>query len=448
MQKPIQDFSVGYTMLKHYSRFFVRKFFKTTTIVGLDNIPKDRPVIITPNHQDTLMDALCIIYNVHGRAVFMARADIFGKSKLIANTLRFLKILPLYRIRDGVKELKNNDASFEEAVGVLESRQKLVVLPEGSHVGERRLRQLKKGVARIAFMAEERNNFELGLEIVPAGLDYTHYINVGARFMVQYGKPIQVAKYKDLYHENPQKAMAALMDEIRAGMLPLMLNLDNEAEYKTLETLDDIYINDLYQGRQSRRSVKHTEILAKKQQMGEKLMAFAQSQSAEYENVKQLADEFRTLLKKLNLRLWAVARDKYSAVGIFLSRLLQLALLPVFVAGFVPNILPFALPMRFSRGIKDPQFLSSVRFVISVVLFFLFYLIYLIPLLILLPKWWMAIVTLVALPYLAALAFRYYVWFRKTTARARINRMRRQKNADWLRLTECRDAILNVLRKM
>ena len=446
MQKPIQDFSVGYTMLKHYSRFFVRKFFKTTTIVGLDNIPKNTPVIITPNHQDTLMDALCIIYNVHGRAVFMARADIFGKSKLIANTLRFLKILPLYRIRDGVKELKNNDASFEEAVGVLEARQKLVVLPEGSHVGERRLRMLKKGVARIAFMAEERNNFELGIQIVPAGLDYTHYINVGARFMVQYGKPIPVAKYKDLYQENPQKAMAALMDDIRAGMMPLMLNLDNEAEYKTLETLDDIYVNDLYQGRQSRRSVKHTELLAKKQQMGEKLLAFAQSQSAEYENVKQLTDEFRTLLKKLNLRLWAVAKDSYSAIGIFVSWLMLIALFPLFAVGFVPNILPFYLPMRLSRGIKDPQFLSSVRFVIAVVLFLLFYLIYLIPLLILLPKWWMAIVTVVALPFLAAFAFRYYVWVRKTVARMRVNRFRRRKNADWLRLTECRNGILNVLK--
>ena len=448
MQKSIQDFSFGYTLLKHYSRFFVRKFFKTTTIVGLDNIPKNTPVIITPNHQDTLMDALCIIYNVHGRAVFMARADIFGKSKLITNILRFLKILPLYRIRDGVKELKNNDASFEEAVGVLEARQKLVVLPEGSHVGERRLRQLKKGVARIAFMAEERNNFELGIQIVPAGLDYTHYINVGARFMVQYGKPIPVAKYKDLYHENPQKAMAALMDDIRTGMLPLMLNLDNEAEYKTLETLDDIYINDFYHGKQSRRRIKHTEILAKKQQMGEKLLAFAQSQSAEYENVKQMASEFKTLLDKLNLRLWTVAKDSYSTVGIVINRLLQLALLPVFIAGFVPNILPFALPMHFSRGIKDPQFLSSVRFVISVVLFLLFYLIYLIPLLIFLPKWWMAILLEVAMLYLAELAFRYCVWFFKTTARARVNRFRRRKNADWLRLTECRDEILKVLKTL
>ena len=448
MQKPIQDFSIGYTLLKHYSRFYVRKFFKTTTIVGLDNIPKNTPVIITPNHQDTLMDALCIIYNVHGRAVFMARADIFGKSKLIANTLRFLKILPLYRIRDGVKELKNNDASFEEAVGVLEARQKLVVLPEGSHVGERRLRQLKKGVARIAFMAEERNNFELGIQIVPAGLDYTHYINVGARFMVQYGKPIPVAKYKDLYQENPQKAMAAMMDDIRAGMLPLMLNLDNEAEYKTLETLDDIYINDLYKGHQSRRRVKHTEILAKKQQKGEKLLAFAQSQSAEYENTKQLTTEFRTLLEKLNLRLWTVAKDSYSVFGIFFNRLLQLLFLPVFLLGFIPNILPFYLPVRFTRGIKDPQFLSSVRFVIAVVVFTLFYLIYLIPLMIFLPKWWMAILAVVAMPFLGSFAFRYYVWFCKTTARARINRYRRRKNADWLRLTECRDGILNVLRKL
>ena len=448
MSKPIQDFSFGYFLLKNYSKFFIRKFYKTTTVIGLENIPEGSPVIITPNHQNTLMDALCIIYNVHNRAVFMARADIFGKSKLITNTLRFLKILPLYRIRDGVKQLKNNDTSFEEAVGVLEDRQKLVVLPEGSHLGERRLRQLKKGVARIAFMAEERNNFELGLQIVPAGLDYSHYINFGARFMVQYGKPIKVLDYKELYQENPQRAMAALMDDIRNAIKPLMLNLDNEAEYEALETINNIYINDLYNGQQHNRKFKQQQILEESQQMGEKLLKFAETASPLYADTRLWALDFKALLKKLDLRYWAVAHDHYSVLGIAVNRLLQVICLPFFAVGYLTNILPFWLPVRLTSGIKDPQFLSSVRFVISVVTFTLFYLIYLIIMLIAMPKFWMALVASVAIPYLGMVAFRYYVWFKKTTAKARVNRFCRKKNADWLKLISCRDNVLKVVKEL
>jgi len=443
MQKPIQKFSLGYFLLKTYSKFFIRKFYKTTTVIGLENIPQNTPVIITPNHQNTLMDALCIIYNVYGRAVFMARSDIFGKSKLISNTLRFLKILPIYRIRDGVKQLQNNDASFNEAVGVLEDRQKLVVLPEGSHLGQRRLRMLKKGVARIAFMAEERNNFKLGLQIVPAGLDYSHYINFGSRFMVIYGKPIAVKNYKDLYAENPQKAMATLMDDIRNAISPLMLNLDNEAEYEPLETMRNLYINNLYNGGQHKRGVSHVQILEKSQKMAEKLLQYVSN--PEYINIRPQVIEFKSLLKKLDLRYWAIARNHYSVAGILLSRLLQLLLSPLFLVGFLTNILPFSIPVRLTRGIKDPQFLSSVRFVISVVTFTIFYLIYLIVLILLMPKLWMALLASVAIPYLGMISFRYYVWFKKTSAKSRVNRLNRSADADWLRLVSCRDAVLKAI---
>lgn len=444
MQKPIQKFSLGYFLFKCYSKFFIRKFYKTTTVVGSENIPQNTPVIITPNHQNTLMDALCIIFNIPGRAVFMARSDIFGKSKFISNILRFLKILPIYRIRDGVKQLQNNEASFGEAVGVLEDKQKLVVLPEGSHLGQRRLRQLKKGVARIAFMAEERHNFQLGLQIIPTGLDYSHYINFGSRFLVIYGKPIKVADYKDLYLENPQRAMAALMDDIRKGISPLMLNLDNEAEYEQLETMQNIYINDLYHGKQHKRGVSHLQILKKSQQVAEKLLQFAST--TEYANLKPLAIEFKTLLKKLNLRYWAIANTHYNVAKIFINRILQLLCSPLFIIGYLINILPFSIPVWATRGIKDQQFLSSVRLVIAVVVFTIFYLIYLIILLLTLPKIWMAILASVAIPYIGILAFRYYVWFQKTTAKARVNRFNSTQNTDWLKLISCYNTILSTLK--
>ncbi len=448
MQKPIQNFALSYSLFRLYSRFFVHKFYKTMTVVGLENIPKNTPVIVTPNHQNTLMDALCIVYNIPERAIFMARSDIFGKSKFISNILRWLKILPIYRMRDGVKQLQNNDESFNEAVGVLEDRQKLVVLPEGSHVGQRRLRILKKGVARIAFQAEAKHNFELGTQIIPAGLDYSHYINFGSRFLVVYGKPIPVAKYKDLYAENPQKAMASMMDDISNAIKPLMLNLDNEAEYETLETLRDIYINDLYKGRQHKRSASHKLILDQSQEFGKKVLDFAQSGSEKYNEAKLLALELKSLINKLNLRYWTIAKDKYSVIGILFSRLMQIVLSPIFAIGFLLNILPFHLPVYFARNVKDPQFLSSYRYVISIITFTVFYLIYLIIMLIAMPKWWMAVIASVAIPYLGMLAFRYYVWFKKTTARSRINRFRRTQNAEWKRLTECYNTVLGIIKTL
>lgn len=448
MQKPIQQFSLGYTLFHNYSRFFVRQFYKTATVVGLENIPKDTPVIVTPNHQNTLMDALNIVYNIPERAVFMARSDIFGRSKFVSGILRFLKILPIYRMRDGVKQLQNNDASFDEAIGVLQDRQKLVVLPEGTHVGQRRLRLLKKGVARIAFMAEERNNFNLGIQIIPTGIDYTHYINFGSRVLINIGKPIPVSQYKDLYLENPQKAMATMMEDIKNGILPLMLNLDNEEEYETLETLRDLYINDLYKGKQNKRRSSHKLILDQSQAFGAKLLDFAKSGSDTYAKAKEWASQLKALIKKLDLRYWAIANDKYSVLGIFVSRLLQIVLSPIFFVGYLLNILPFHLPVYFSRNVKDPQFLSSYRYVISIITFTVFYLIYLIIMLIAMPKVWMAFVASVSIPFIGMLAFRYYVWFRKTTARSRVNRFRRSQNADWKQLTECRDNLLNVIKSL
>ena len=57
------------------------------------------------------MDALAVLFTHNGQPVFLARADIF-KKKMIAAILYFLKILPVYRIRDGFSSLKANDEIF------------------------------------------------------------------------------------------------------------------------------------------------------------------------------------------------------------------------------------------------------------------------------------------------------------------------------------------------
>ena len=78
------------------------------------------------------------------------------KKGFFAKALRFLKILPAFRIRDGYENLGQNDATFEAAREVLEQHNALCVMPEGNQGDQRKLRPFAKGIFRIAFTAQEQ----------------------------------------------------------------------------------------------------------------------------------------------------------------------------------------------------------------------------------------------------------------------------------------------------
>ncbi len=101
-------------------------------------------------------------------SLFFSPEPTFSGRKLLRSFLYFLKILPVYRIRDGFSTLKANDEIFLKTIDVLKNKNGLVILPEGDHVGFRRLRQLKKGICRVAFQADEATDFNLKIKIIPS----------------------------------------------------------------------------------------------------------------------------------------------------------------------------------------------------------------------------------------------------------------------------------------
>jgi len=162
-------------LLKAFAGFWHNNiFYRRVIVVGHENINPDHHLIFAPNHQNALMDALAVLFTHKGQPVFLARADIFRR-KSIASVLYFLKILPVYRIRDGFSTLKGNDEIFDKTVDVIRHKNGLVILPEGDHAGFRRLRQLKKGICRVAFHADEASGFSMKIKIIPVGLEFTNY---------------------------------------------------------------------------------------------------------------------------------------------------------------------------------------------------------------------------------------------------------------------------------
>jgi len=81
---------------------------KKVVVTGRHSIPKGKPIIFAPNHQNALMDPLALVCTNMHQSVWLARADIF-KSKTVSSILKYLKLLPVYRIRDGKDNLSNNE---------------------------------------------------------------------------------------------------------------------------------------------------------------------------------------------------------------------------------------------------------------------------------------------------------------------------------------------------
>ena len=150
-------------------------------------LPADGAVIIAPNHTNTLLDALVVLQTRKGPTVFGARADIF-KNPTADKALRFLKILPMTRERDGLRTVTDNYKTFDEIDDSLANGVPFCMFPEGRHTPGRTLQPIRKGTSRIAFRsAAQRQTY-----VVPTGINYGDFFHFRRTVHLQYGEPIDV----------------------------------------------------------------------------------------------------------------------------------------------------------------------------------------------------------------------------------------------------------------
>ena len=232
-KKKIQDFDFSYALMKILVDHTFRQYYRNVYVEGLENIPRDKRVILAPNHQNALMDALLILMTQKGQPVYLARADVF-KNKRVAKILEWLNMAPVYRMRDGREELEKNNEIFDFAIDVLRDKVTLCLMPEGVQSCKRTLLPLVKGVFRIAFSAQE------GLEpeevvIVPVGIEYEDYVRQGVDISIHFGKPISVLNYIPQYREHQAVAINHLRRDLSEGMSAMIQNIRSQQFY------DDFY---------------------------------------------------------------------------------------------------------------------------------------------------------------------------------------------------------------
>lgn len=189
MAKKIWEYNRGYRLARPYTDFITRTCFRSVSLEGLERIPKGASVLLAPNHCAALMDPMIALLLDKGPVGFGARSDIFAKP-MIARILRWLRILPIARERNGRQEVAKNFEIFDEIVDCLAHEVPFCLYSEGTHRAERGMLPVKKGIFRIAKIAADQ--LDRPVFIVPIGVNYEYFFRGQGRIRVRVGEPLEI----------------------------------------------------------------------------------------------------------------------------------------------------------------------------------------------------------------------------------------------------------------
>jgi len=232
--------NIVYAITRTIIRFGLRIFFHEIQVRNKEQIPLNDPFIVTSNHPNDKLDALVIGRTIPKKVNFLAAGFLF-KNKILGWVMRSTGTIPLYRKHENADAEEKNIDSFEACYDVLNNTGAIGVFPEGLTHLDRPVKKVKTGTARIAIEAEVRKNWQLGLKIVPVGLNYYHPTKIRGKIFVNFGRPISVADFKDDYEQNPEKAIHEFTDLIYKKIQQHVVHLDSENLQHLLGDLEHIY---------------------------------------------------------------------------------------------------------------------------------------------------------------------------------------------------------------
>jgi len=437
----IEKYSAGYALLNFVAGLWHNNvFYRKVIVIGQENINPDHHIIFAPNHQNALMDALAVLFTNKGHNVFLARADIF-KKKMLASILYFLKILPVYRIRDGFSSLKGNDEIFTKTIDVIKNKNGLVILPEGSHEGFRRLRQLKKGICRVAFQSDEATGNTLKIKIIPVGLEYSHYVRYRQVLTVVYGKPIEVSEFHELYKASPERALNELKNRLSNEIKGLMVNIESAEDYEAIDELRSI-INGRYSD-----DIKSPKLF-RDRTLIEKLNQLKTTNNELYHKLCLLSLSVKEKVNKLNTDYRLLEKKKHPLGWLLAGMIFIIITLPLFIFGNIFNMIFMGLPVWQTRNIKDPQFVSSVRYALSLVLAILLFPLFLVLSLFFFSSWWLGLIFFLALPLSGLFAWNYYLLYKRIMGGFRIRKYKANMVAEFDLLGKEHQELVNIVSEL
>lgn len=370
MKKNIQDSDWFYTFLKYFVDWSVKSSYRKYQVEGLENIPDDGYMIWTSNHTNALMDPMVMLSATKGRKVFVARADIFKKN-WARKALYFLRVMPIYRIRDGIKAVKHNDESIAQATGVVLDGVPFVIFPEATHRPKHSLLKLSKGVFHIAESVIANRKDDRPVYIQPIGIEYSDYFRFRGNVLVKFGKPFNISQYMAEHSDEPEPVVLLKLREVLSKkMADEIVYIPDDEDYDAIWEYAKLKADNPEYYAKTLKAIEASN--------GSKLKGLLKIQAVDkYAVAEALAlrekdpDAARELFKKVDeQRLWRIQNgisvrsiaDEPSGMKLLFKTLIALIGAPLyFIAGLLSLIkwVPIILALR---NVKDDAFYNTARY--------------------------------------------------------------------------------------
>jgi len=203
------------TFLKYWVRLALPFFAKSIRFQGKEQLAQKGPLILAVNHPNSFLDAVLMGAFMHQHVHYLARGDVF-RIGWVRKLFTQMKMLPIYRMRDGKNMLGLNDQTFERSREVLERNGILLVFVEGFCEHQTTLQlPLKKGAPRVI---EDCWRKGIPVRILPVWLQYSSFTDYPKAIEIRMG-PI-VEKPTDITNAEPsiiwQKINDATADSLKA----------------------------------------------------------------------------------------------------------------------------------------------------------------------------------------------------------------------------------------
>lgn len=373
--------SIFWLMMWHIIRYCISLllpvFYRSIQGKNVHRLHRKGPAIIAMNHPNAFTDPILLTYVGYPlRTWYMARGDAF-KPGIISTLLESIGIVPIFRLQDGGREgLKKNDEAYRRVNALLKRKRKVIVFAEGICVQERRLRPLKKGVARMVFGASELPGME-DLMVYPVGINYSNPRQFRSTVFYNVGEPIAMRDFKALYQENAARANNRFLQELESRMKDLITHIDEEKYDEAVYMAETLRKRDLLQeaGLNPNRLADDFEVL---KDITERVNRSVATQPTLVDDFMTQGKSYFRELEQQGLEDWALDPAygiKVNPLKMFGRYLLLILGFPLHLCGLAGSYVPIKITgFLAGKAAKKKEFYSSMWIGFSLFTFLIWFL--------------------------------------------------------------------------
>ena len=208
---------------------------------GVEKVPYGKPIVLAPNHTNAFVDPVVVGILLRQKLRFFARGDVF-KGRLAKWALDSMSASPMYRLQEGYAEIKKNDKTFEECRSLLSDDKTILLFPEAICIQERRLRPLKKGLARIVFQTEESFDFKKDILVIPVGINYSDAKRFRSKLFIDFGDPVSIKEYEERYKQDKVRTINEFTKTFEQKLSEQMLIIKDPKNDDLVAGIEEIYL--------------------------------------------------------------------------------------------------------------------------------------------------------------------------------------------------------------